>query len=249
MPIGQPLVPGEVYGKIKILDVCRDTGCKYKKFNCQCAICNSIFASTGQSILRFQDQGCPDCRKNARDKAKIAEYKKYIGKVYGNLKIFDYAGMQKTSKKSKDATAFVKCECLICGSISDMPLYRVKNGYISECAKCARQNLKIGHEFQKTVITHGTMITAIDGRRAKNKNNSSGHTGVSYNKRVQKYRAYINFRRKQYSLGLYDKLDDAVSARETAERKIYGDFLEWYADNFPEQWSKICQTKRSPNKQ
>ena len=56
---------------------------------------------------------------------------------------------------------------------------------------------------------------------------------------VHKYRAYINFQHKQYHLGSYEKLEDAIRARKVAEEKIYGTFLNWYAETYPENWGKL----------
>lgn len=61
---------------------------------------------------------------------------------------------------------------------------------------------------------------------------------MSYYAKYGKYRAYVNFKRKQYYLGLYEKIDDALKARKSAEENIYGN-LKWYQDTYPEEWKKI----------
>lgn len=55
-----------------------------------------------------------------------------------------------------------------------------------------------------------------------NKKNKFGHNGVCEDKRHKrkKYRAYINLRYKQISLGTYDNLEDAIKAREDGEKAI-----------------------------
>ena len=40
-------------------------------------------------------------------------------------------------------------------------------------------------------------------------------------------------------MGYYDNINDAVKARKLAEERIYGDFLDWYAETYPEMWDKI----------
>lgn len=84
-----------------------------------------------------------------------------------------------------------------------------------------------------------TYVIAIDGRRKTNKNSTTKVTGVSYFEKQGKYRAYINFQRKQYYLGLYEKIEDAIKARKAAEQNIYGNFLEWFRNTYPEEWEKI----------
>ena len=56
-----------------------------------------------------------------------------------------------------------------------------------------------------------------------NKNNSSGHTGISQ-KANGKYRARIMVNRKEICLGTFDSFDEAVEAREQAEIKYFEEF-------------------------
>lgn len=58
--------------------------------------------------------------------------------------------------------------------------------------------------------------------KTKQSNNSSGKTGVSFKKNVNKWFAYITVNGKQINLGLYQLFEDAVAARKTAELEYYG---------------------------
>lgn len=46
-----------------------------------------------------------------------------------------------------------------------------------------------------------------------------------------KWMANIRFQGKRYNLGRFDHIQDAIDAREAAEKAIFGDFLTWYEDN------------------
>ena len=59
-------------------------------------------------------------------------------------------------------------------------------------------------------------------------NNTSGCTGVSFNKASQNYEAYITVNRKVIKLGRYNVLEDAIRVRKEAEEKYFG---EWSYDN------------------
>ena len=52
--------------------------------------------------------------------------------------------------------------------------------------------------------------------RTLNKNNKTGHTGVSWNKKENKYRARIKINSKDIWLGYYDSLEEAIEARHLA---------------------------------
>lgn len=54
-------------------------------------------------------------------------------------------------------------------------------------------------------------------------NNTSGITGVCWNEKIKKYRAYIQKDGKNYNLGFFANLEDAVKARKEAEIKYFGE--------------------------
>lgn len=60
--------------------------------------------------------------------------------------------------------------------------------------------------------------------RKRNKINTSGVTGVSYDKRDKRWDAYINWNYKKISLGSFTDFNDAVKARKDAEEKYFGEF-------------------------
>ena len=51
-------------------------------------------------------------------------------------------------------------------------------------------------------------------------------------KRLDKWHAYIMFKGKLYNLGYYATLEEAKKAREEAENRMYGEFLEWYKNEY-----------------
>ena len=66
-----------------------------------------------------------------------------------------------------------------------------------------------------------TMSVQEFNKRMSSKN-TSGTTGVSYNKAMKKWIAYIRKDGKQHYLGGYDCIDDAIKARKDAEIKFFG---------------------------
>jgi len=55
-------------------------------------------------------------------------------------------------------------------------------------------------------------------------NNSSGHKGVGWDKRIYKWRAYIMKNGKNYHLGVFDHVADAIAAYQRAAIKMFGAF-------------------------
>lgn len=227
------IVIGKTYKNIMVLSLAED-GKRPKRYNCRCIRCGKIFTQNGQEIYKNQSGGCPKCREKDMKEQRIREAEKYIGAVFGELEVIGIDGIRQYCGSRK---IFVSCRCS-CQNIVDIPLYRLKSGQAKTCGHDQSKNLRLGKKITECSHSMGTLVSAIDGRRATNKNSQTGITGVS---RMPggKYRAYINFRRKQYHLGCYADLEDAKKARKIAEKKIYGGFLEWYAATYPEQWEKI----------
>lgn len=75
-----------------------------------------------------------------------------------------------------------------------------------------RQNLRLA--------THQENIRNCGIRR----NNTSGHTGVTWAKREQKWCAYISINGKQIHLGYHVHFDDAKNAHDEAARLHFGEF-------------------------
>lgn len=85
-------------------------------------------------------------------------------------------------------------------------------------------------------FVEGTSVTLLEhSADRKIATNSSGHNGIYLNKKTQKWIAQIGFKGKNYYLGSYVKLEDAVKARKKAEERMYGEFLEWYYEMLTEE--------------
>ena len=56
------------------------------------------------------------------------------------------------------------------------------------------------------------------------KNNTSNKTGVSFVKRNNCWRAYININKKQIHLGYFKNIEEAIKVRKEAEEKYFREF-------------------------
>jgi hypothetical protein len=54
--------------------------------------------------------------------------------------------------------------------------------------------------------------------------NTSGHKGISLDKKTNKWCAYIMHNYKKYHLGYFDKIEDAINERQKKANEIYGEF-------------------------
>ncbi len=234
----KPIEVGRTYGNITILSAEEKKDRRTAQFRCRCERCGTVFVDTAQGIYLHQDGGCVECRKERKWEAKLCDLKqKYVGKEYGSLEILDISLRNTRKGRYTVRTAFALCRC-VCGTEKEIPLDRILDGAALTCGHDTRKNLGIGHDLAAKAAVGGTSVLCIMPGRKLNKNSSTGRTGVCELK-DGKYRAYINFQRRQYNLGVYDDLESAVKARKSAEQEIFGDFLSWYAQTFPEIWERI----------
>ena len=148
------------------------------------------------------------------------------GERIGSLTILGMEGEWRGEMPTK-----YRVRCEKCGSETVMDGAHLRTNEV--CVYCARQNLETGHQIMRQADIDGTnaiiLRGTLDGTRTVNKNSTTGIRGVN-RWGPGRYRAVIVFKRKQYHLGTFDRIEDAAAVRRQAEEHLYGDFLAWYAE-------------------
>lgn len=220
--------PNEKYGKLTTLYVVGRTKNRNKIWRCQCECGNLIDVSTG-SLTSGNTKSCGCLHKES--------LRKY-GKEHRLLNKYNLDGEYGIGYTSKGEEFYFDLE--------DYDLIRYytwrlnESGYVVSMPyrKTIRMHMIIMHSDGTFDVDHRNHIT-YDNRKSnlriikhhqnvtyskKYSNNSSGHKGVSFDKSRNKWIAYITFNKKNYNLGRYDKYEDAVIARENAEKEIHKEF-------------------------
>ena len=141
--------------------------------------------------------------------------KDYVGRRFGRLTVTAYAG-------KRDGMHRWQCVC-DCGRRTVVGQTPLQTGKTKSCgclqSETYRDNLK---------LIEGTSVTMLERRKNKlSANNTSGCTGVYYDRRRGKWAAQIGFKGKTYHLGCYAEKRDAIRARKRGE-EMHEDFLAWY---------------------
>jgi len=122
-----------------------------------------------------------------------------------------------------------------------------KQGYL--CCTTVNPNIKL-HRFILDIQYPNIVVDHINGdildnckinlrtvsiqQNASNAklrtDNTSGHKGVKWNARNNKWASQINYKNKRYHLGFYDNIDNAVHIREIAELKLFGEYSRRYEE-------------------
>lgn len=132
------------------------------------------------------------------------------GKQFGKLKVMKLA-------KHIKGRAYWLCECL-CGNKVTVASSNLTRENTTSCGCAQKDKL---HELFK----EGTNIAIIKSKRLP-ANNTSGCKGVSWNKKLSKWQAYIGLQKERTHIGYFDNYEDAVDARKQAEENFYKPIIE-----------------------
>lgn len=144
-----------------------------------------------------------------------------VDKIYGKLKVI------KDSGKRQNRAVLWECLCE-CGKTTCVPTGSLKSGNTKSCG-CGQQEHYNKHIHNNATFIDGTEVGLLNPDLMY-KHNTSGYRGVSQIKRNGKYRAYIQFKKKEYWLGQFENIEDAIQVRKEAEENIFGEFLKWYEE-------------------
>lgn len=149
-----------------------------------------------------------------------------------------------TDDRDRDGNVVWLCECE-CGNLVKKSGRILSRGEVHSCG-CLRaeqisSQIKLINMENRLFAKKGTDVRTLNQKLAKN--NTSGYKGVIWCKDRDRWRAYITFQRKHYSLGSYSDIKDAAQARKIAEEKLHGDFLAWFQETYPERYAKLRKKK------
>jgi len=208
---------GKKFGKLTVM---RPNGLKYhsKAWLCKCD-CGNDYTATTTPLTRGKSLSCGCGRKGCRS------FNRYdLSGEYGICYFDNDNGYFLFDKEDYD-------------KIENIKWYREKNGYVKSAKGIWVHRLIVGLPQDKDVdhINHNTLDNRKQNLRVcthqenlmnskTQKNNTSGHKGVFFLKKQNRYRAKISVNGKSVYLGTFKTFEEAVSARKKGERNYYGDF-------------------------
>lgn len=78
--------------------------------------------------------------------------------------------------------------------------------------------------------------------------NAPQYTNEFNGEKWGKWAATIVFKGKTYHLGRYNNIEDAAAVRKEAEDALFGNFLEWFQEVYPERWKKFNKNSKTDGK-
>lgn len=242
--MGNPIdLTGNIFGRLTVIEFaeCRrgKSGASKRYWKCQCCCKDKtiVYHST-HTLTSGHALSCGCYKKEVATKENVYDLSGLYGIGYttnGKHFYFDLEDYDKiknycwsfNSKGYLHANAKLgdNSEILLHRLVSDCPDDLIPDhiGGKSTRFDNRKSNLRIATYSQNII------------NRPVNKNNSSGITGVYYNKETKKWQASITINKKRFYLGGFVTIEDAVNARKEAEEKY---FEEWSYGNSQEQYKQ-----------
>lgn len=223
---------GQKFGKLTVVkrtdNYITPKGTKHSRWLCRCDCGNpDLIAVTGTHLKTGHTQSCGCYKADVRFKT----HKKY--------NIYDLTGEYGIGYASNTNESFY-FDKEDFDNIKNYSWSVNKDGYVvayidEDNPVCYLHRLIMQSNKQIDHINHNKLNNckcnlreATNKQNAMNKEllerNTSGITGVDWMKSLQKWRARIKANNKEIHLGVFDKFEDAVSARKEAENRYFGEF-------------------------
>ncbi len=207
---------GTQFGRLTITAQLPSDNQRRRRWLCRCECGGEISINSLQLRRKIPDNcGCQ----------KKIMHSDLTGQRIGKLEVLGPS--DKRGPRGKRTVPLWECRC-DCGEICYKATDTLTNQNESMCVKCADKS-HIEKARNRAGFVDGTQLSKI--RTVKlSKANTSGVTGVTYDKRSGRWRAQIGFKGQKIKLGYFYRFEDAVKARRRAEEKYFDTFLEEYDD-------------------
>ena len=188
------------------------------QWHCQCA-CGAQCVVSSSLLLTGRKTRC-----GGKEHEKKYSYSDIAGRRFERL-----VALYPAKRYDRSGSVIWHCRC-DCGSEVDVAYNALMYGNQKSCG-CQKK----AHDRKiREYLTHvdGTSIDAIRSKKIPT-DNTTGYKGVYFIK--GKYVAKIVFRKKQYFLGAYERIEDAAEARREAEEVLFDGVAAHY-----QKWKMVA---------
>lgn len=207
---------GQIFGWLKVVERAPENRHGRVSWVCECK-CGNECVVTGHELQQGKTKSCGCLRKVQTTTVDLSN------QSFGRL-----TALYPTGKRDHKGSVIWHCSCE-CGGETDVSQDRLARHNTRSCG-CLKKEIQANISDTLHYVD-GTCIEFLEKRRQR-ADNTSGHAGV-YRTKNGKYRAGIGFKGRRYHLGTYDTFEEAVTARENAEKILHGAFVKQYYE-----WTK-----------
>ena len=206
---------GQTFGDLTVINKIEGEH-KYRgvMWHCQCS-CGNTYDVLSTLLRTGKRTHCGD-KKAHKDKMNYA-YANIAGQRFHKL-----TALYPTNKRGNGGSVVWFCRC-DCGNEVEIGYNELMWGNWKSCG-CLKKKHNLQLKDYQTRAA-GTSIDVIKSKKVP-RDNTSGYRGVGFTR--GRYFAKIVFQRKQYYLGAYKDIEDAVKARKEAETLLFDKTAAYY---------------------
>ena len=139
------------------------------------------------------------------------------GKDISGMEFGYLTAIEPTDKRHrKDVVWLCRCRC---GTMLEMPATRLILNNTLSCGCIQKEKIKRVNKYFGGTSLEKSLKDPVTSTRSM-----SGYVGVT--RKRDKWQAYITYKRQHISLGVYEKLEDAVKARARGKEAVIADAAE-----------------------
>jgi hypothetical protein len=140
------------------------------------------------------------------------------GQQFGDLTV-----IKLSDKLNSQQVNLWECQC-VCGKVVYLSASQLRSGNNKSCG-CTESKWRSvsAKKSMEPQIVDNTRVSTLTAKI--HKDNKSGYKGINWDNKRSKWRVTIGINKKQYHLGYFDKLDDAVMTRKKAEEIYHKPYL------------------------
>lgn len=203
-------------------------------FTCDCGN-KKVMPAAHVKWGRVRSCGCL-----AKERITSLNKQNIAGEKYGRL-----TAIRPTKRRDVSGSIIWECICE-CGNKALYSVNRLKQGRTKSCGCLYTESRGKTADKRKDAI-EGTLLSSLVASKKPRADNSSGYTGVCYDKRSGKWVAYIGFQKKRIYLGIFKEKEEAIRKRKEAEDKLHDPIIQEYWINLTkrgrEQWKAYAIEK------
>ena len=214
-------------------------GVHYPMWMCECKCGNKIVVN-GNNLKNKHTQSC-GCYNIEQSKSKLSKFNTFdLSKGYGvgyTSKNEEFYFDLEDYDKIKNYCWCINQESYVCTNIyvgNHRQTLFMHNLVLNNTDKNILPDHIHGKESRNDNRKSNLRLATFNQNKMNSQiqsNNTSGYTGVYWNKKSSKWQALIKINKKSIYLGLFDDKMEAVKARKEAETKYFGEFSYDYSQN------------------
>lgn len=202
---------GQKFGDLTVIRRIENSRSGASRWLCGC-VCGADYEVLGTLLTNGKRTRC-----TSRAHGKNYAFADITGQRFGRL-----TALYPSRRYDKSGSVIWRCRC-DCGTETDISYNSLMYTKLKSCG-CQKKE----HDQKlRTYLTHvdGTSVDMLKSKKIP-ADNTTGHKGVYLVR--GRYMAKIVFQKKQYYLGTYDRIEDAVTARKAAEEVLFDSVAEHY---------------------